>query len=86
MIYIKENGVTVEDNDGGDLVTLLLPNTVAPRRLWANHEEAEVLLRGLLRWKLERKSSVGTVTVNLMKAWMSIEYDRWCEWRKERNR
>jgi hypothetical protein len=54
MIYLKDEktGVTVEDV-GHDIEGISIEATGNGEALWVKAEQAEALLRGLLRWKLE---------------------------------
>lgn len=57
MIYLKDlkTGVTVEDQNGGwrKPLAILIPRGKNESALYLDADEADSLLRGLLRWKLE---------------------------------
>jgi hypothetical protein len=58
MVYIKESDVTVEDSgdhigDGPTDKRKFVTLTSVADDFHVTHDEAEILLRGLLRWKLE---------------------------------
>ena len=57
MVYIKENGVTVEDSPlgTGSVMVMTDSETLNERTFSYSAPVCDALLRGLLRWKLENE-------------------------------
>jgi len=80
MIYLQDEGVTVTDsaldNDGSGEAVFIQAGRGESALI--SHTEADAVLVGLLRWKLERVWKSWRQMLN----WASKEYDVW--WKERR--
>jgi len=84
----RDTGVTVEDSPiGGPYLRVVGPDDRgASKGLYPNRVEADAILRGLLRWKLENGDGGDLQRAADLDQWVNGESQEWIDARKERSR